>query len=107
MKVDFVNSAVKDLRKLETKLTREIRLAAIRAGWDKNLVKNLNVKVKADDIVVTYPDSDAEAIENLEYGTKLTSPRPVFRAFMNKRTQQISESVEDMVMRQLTEQADR
>lgn len=103
MNIDVANSAVKDLRKLETKLTRDVKVSAVRAGWPKKLVNSLQVKVLTDEIVVTYPDQYADEIEDLEYGTRTTSPRSVFRFFMNKSGAPVADSIEASVMAKLAE----
>ncbi len=103
MKVSISNSAVNEFRKLEPKLTRDIKTQALRAGWSKDAVKSLKVKVLSDDIVVTYSASDAEIIENLEYGTRTTAPRAVFRTFNSKHSGEIVDAVERWAMGTLAE----
>lgn len=96
------DSAVESLRSLEPKLTREVRLAAIKAGWPKEVAKVLNVKVADDSINVTYPDKYADQIGDLEYGTRTTGPKPVFRMFVKKHTKTVAETMEKWVMSQLS-----
>ena len=96
------DSAVESLRSLEPKLTREVRAAAIKAGWPKEVAKVLSVKVEDDAIDVTYPDKYADQIGDLEYGTRTTGPKPVFRMFAKKHAKTVSEAMEKWVMTQLT-----
>ena len=95
------DSAVQSLRSLEPKLTKEVRLAAIKAGWPKEVARVLKVTVADDSITVTYPDEYADQIDDLEYGTRTVGPKPVFRLFVRKHTKTMADAMEKWVMAQL------
>lgn len=107
MNLNLADSAIKDLRKLEARLTRDIKLQAVRAGWPKELASVLRVTVANDEILVNYPNEKADEIEDLEYGTRAASPKPVFRSFINKHGSVISESLENWVLKTLSERDSR
>lgn len=103
MIANISDSAIARLKKLEGSLTALIRRDAARAGWPKNLAVSLRVSVNPDGLSVHYPDSSADAIEDLEYGTPGTSPRPVFRKFMNNHVSKVNAVLEQFISDRLAE----
>lgn len=103
MKPNVIDSAVQSLKKIETELTTLARAEAIKAGWPKDLAGSLRVVVGRDEISIQYPEASAEAIEDLEYGTRTSNPKPVFRRFMNKHGNRVSRVIEDWTNKTLEE----
>lgn len=95
MKPNLIDSAVKSLRKIERELTTLARAEAISAGWPKDLARTLKVVVGPDSITIDYPQENAEEIENLEYGTRISGPKPVFRVFMKKHGARVTKNIEE------------
>ena len=85
-----LNSA---LAKTAAKLTAAIRKDAIASGWPIKYASALSVKVVKATVKIEYPDALAAEIEDLEYGTQDSSPRPVIRVFMNKHGDIISDAI--------------
>lgn len=100
---DLSRSAVKSIKKLEGSLTTAIKRDALKAGWPKDLVASLRVKITDDSMSVVYSDAESAAIEDLEFGTQGSSPRPVFRKFADKHYSEISEALELAIADRLAE----
>ena len=96
------DSAVDSLRSIEPKLTKELRAAAIKAGWPKEVARVLKVTVVDDSLSVNYPNKYEDQIGDLEYGTRTIGPKPVFRMFMKKHSKTVADAMEKWVMSQLT-----
>lgn len=103
MNPNLIDSAVKSLKAVEAELTTLVKAEAIKAGWPKELARTLKVSVRQDDIVIEYPAENAEAIEDLEYGTRQSNPQPVFRLFMKKHGKRVSDNVEAWASKTLEE----
>lgn len=97
------DSALKSLRSLEKELTKAIRLDAYRAKWPKPIASSLSVSIKNNELVVTYPDAYEEQVGDLEYGTQSSSPRPVFRTFVNRHQAKLTQNLEQWLVDKLAE----
>jgi hypothetical protein len=102
MTVNLVDSAIKNLRSVEKDLTKALKLDAKRAGWPANVVNTLNVRVLRNEIVVNYPETYSESVDDLEYGSLEASPKPVFRTFINKHIGKITSNLEDTLAKELS-----
>lgn len=95
---------VKALKKLESKLSRGLVKQALLAKWPKEHALALRVKVTKTHIEVVYPEAQAEAIEDLEYGNGATSPSPVFRNFVKNNKSVIENALSDAAIEWLEKQ---
>lgn len=95
MKTEFANSAFKSLSKLEKSLTAQLRRDAVTAGWPRELARTLTVQVAKNEITVSYPETLSGAIEDLEYGDGSTSPKPVFRRFIDKHQTMVQDTLSE------------
>lgn len=96
--------AVKAIKKLESKLSRSLVKQALQANWPKEHALALRVKVSRSQIDVVYPEAQAEAIEDLEYGNGATSPNPVFRNFVKNNKAAIEDAISDAAVEWLEKQ---
>lgn len=80
------SSAIKELKKLEKVLSIQLRKDATDAGWPSEAAAKLRVVVGTSGIDVLYPEALSEVIDDLEYGTPDSNPRPVFRKFASKHS---------------------
>ena len=77
----LISALTASLASTEGSLTREIRKTALAAGWPKEAARALKVYINDNGINVTYPESLAETVENLEYGSNVNAPSSVLRMF--------------------------
>ena len=89
------------LSEINATLTQELRNDALAAGWPTNVVESLSITASGFSLVVNYsPDYETE-IGDLEYGTQTSSPRPVFRLFLDKHANIISDNIADSYLKYL------
>jgi hypothetical protein len=93
MSIDITPAANAVLKPLKAQLTKELRVDAKRAKWPANLVKTLSISIKSSMIYVQYPNDLAEQIEDLEYGNKGQTPKPVIRFFMDRHADTVSNAL--------------
>lgn len=93
--IDFTQGATSSLSE---PLTKALRAAAAAAGWDSMVVQQLSVIATDTGISVDYPESIADVVEDLEYGTIDRPPLPVFRTFLTKNQDMIGNSIEESVV---------
>lgn len=91
------------LKSLEPDFTLALRKEAIGKGWPEELVEYLNVYIKDKAVFVSYDDSVAEQIEDLEYGSKIEGPRPVLRFFVSKHQDVIANKISEWSVNYLFE----
>lgn len=104
MNVEFVSYSKKSLSGINKGLTELLKVDAKNAGWPSNIVKQLKVSVKDLKIVVHYPESYTQQIDDLEYGNGTGSPRPIFRRFVTKNMNFISKDLANSSLDYLFEQ---
>jgi hypothetical protein len=78
--------ANKALKQAAERLTPDFRQDALTAGWPADIVFQMTVEEGDGDLYLSYPDSIASKIENLEYGTEEQPPSPVIRRFIRNHT---------------------
>lgn len=95
MKSTVVTYAKNKLKGAQPDLTALIKADAIGAQWPKPIVSSLIVSIDDSKLIIVYPDQYAQEVDDLEYGTRGASPKPVFRLFLTKH--------EDVVLQKITE----
>lgn len=95
MNIDFQTTAVKSLRGTDPKLTLAFQKDAYAAGWPKEIVSKLSIAIQDLKIVVKCPEKFAAEIEDLEYGSLTSPPKPVIRLFMQKHSNEITTKLSD------------
>lgn len=85
-----LNSAAKRISGLQDNLTAQLITRAKLAGWPDNAANALSVSISRMSVSIDYPLELADAIEDLEYGTPTSNPKPVFRKF----TSEVNEALE-------------
>jgi hypothetical protein len=76
-------------------LNNDLKDSAASAGWPKSVVSNLSVKSMMGSIFIDYPDTAADEILDLEYGTTTTQPSAVLRKFKDRNAQKIAKLTVD------------
>ena len=104
MNVDFKTSAAKSLKGIDPVLTNLLRKSARSAKWPENVVKSLRVAVQDLNIVIYYPEKYAEEVEDLEYGSLNSPPKPIFRTYITKNSDLISGKIEEWSVNYLVQQ---
>jgi hypothetical protein len=89
------------LSEINATLTQELRNDALAAGWPSKIVSSLTVTTSNFNIVVNYDQEFDVEIGDLEYGTQDSAPRPVFRLFIDKHSNIISDNVADSYLKYL------
>lgn len=89
------------LSEINATLTQELRNDALAAGWPTNVVESLSITTSGFSIVVNYSPEYETEIGELEYGTQNSAPRPVFRLFLDKHSNIISDNVADSYLKYL------
>lgn len=74
---------------LSKSLTAQFHKEAVAKGWPANLAELVTIKVTNNGIVASYPDKQATAIEDLEYGTVKTHPLAILRTFIDKHEAEV------------------
>jgi len=98
MTIDISPIASKSLIKIQNELTNLLKVDAILALWPKNIAAKLKVVITKSEIIITYPDNLSQQVEDLEYGSKDTTPLPVFRRFITKHGNVISNNIADSTL---------
>jgi len=93
MNIEFKASAAKSLKNVSSELTVLLKEDAVRANWPTYIVNKLKVAIQDLNIVIYYPIKFADEVENLEYGTQSDSPQSIFRMFITKHGDAISENM--------------
>jgi hypothetical protein len=104
MNINFNTYAGSKLKGTDPELTKLIRSDASLAGWPKKIISKLSVSITNSKVVVNYPNEFSDEIEDLEYGSKNSSPLPVFRRFESKHGDVISQRIETVSVNYLVEQ---
>lgn len=95
MSVSASNKATeKEAEALAQDLTVELRRKATDAGWPSSVIIVLSVIFKDGLLVIDYPESMVNKIEDLEYGSESTPPNSVLRAFQNRIGETLKEFYE-------------
>jgi hypothetical protein len=102
--VEFIAYSKVSLKGVDKELTKLIQVDAEKAGWPLNITKQLKVSIKDLKIVVYYPETYTQQIDDLEYGDGKESPKPVFRRFIAKNTNFLGKDLADSSLNYLTEQ---
>jgi hypothetical protein len=63
-------------------LNAQLTSMAHAAMWPAHIVEALFVDYQEDDLIVDYPDSLGDEVDDLEYGSTTTLPNPVIRPFV-------------------------
>lgn len=95
MTKSFSEFCAKEFKPLSETLTAALKKDAAAAGWPANIAQVLEVIVNAQGISVTYPESMATAVEDLEYGTPGAPAKAVFRLFTDKHETEVSNALVD------------
>jgi len=93
MNIEFKASASKSLKGISPQLTVLLKEDARRAQWPNDIVNRLKVTIEDLNIVIYYPEKFASKVEDLEYGTQSDSPQSIFRLFITKHGDTISNSM--------------
>ena len=104
MNIDISPIASKSLIKIQNELTNLLRVDAVLALWPKNIASKLKVVITKSEIIITYPNNLAQQVEDLEYGSKETTPLPVFRRFIAKHGNVISNNIADSTLNFLVDE---
>jgi hypothetical protein len=104
MKLTFNAYANSKLKGTDAELTNLVRVDANSAGWPKKIASKLVVSFSNSKLIINYPSEFAEEVDNLEYGTRVSSPQPVFRRFESKHGDVISGKIETISVNYLVEQ---
>jgi hypothetical protein len=91
------------LSEINAPLTQELKNDAIAAGWPAQIVETLTVTTNNFSIVANYDQIYSAQIGDLEYGSQKEGPRPVFRLFLDKHSNIISDNVADSYLKYLEE----
>jgi len=91
------------LSEVNSTLTQELKNDALAAGWPANIIETLTVTTKNFSIVVNYDQMYDTQIGDLEYGTQNEAPKPVFRLFLDKHGNIISDKMADSYLKYLEE----
>jgi len=89
------------LSEINATLTQELRNDALAAGWPTNVVESLSITANGFSFVVNYGSKYDNEIGDLEYGTQDIAPKPVFRLFIDKHSNIISDNVADSYLKYL------
>lgn len=85
-----------------TRLTKDFQTHALKYGWNKTLVSQMSVILDDEDtVVIQYPDSLRDQVEDLEYGELGEPPAPAIRTFKNIIKEFVHNSMEDAVVNSL------
>lgn len=84
MATNFKNTAASSLKSLQSSLTKELRADALAVGWPKIYANTLSVRINESNIYIDYPGQMAADIEDLEYGSGDTPPKPLMRLFIDR-----------------------
>jgi len=95
MATDLQGMILKQLKAMGPKFTLLLRKDAVAAGWPSKLVNSLKVVIDESGLSIEYSEENAEAIEDLEYGTYTSSPNPVMRLFLERHTDDFSSELAD------------
>jgi len=91
---------------LSEELTVQLRFLGVTSGWPMSVLGGMRVSVdNQGSLNIVYPESLAEEIENLEYGTLNTLPNAVIRPFMLRAGDTIASTIESMALVPLLEDA--
>jgi hypothetical protein len=101
---DFKSYAGKTLKGVDLEFTALVQNDAKSAGWPTNVVSKLKVVITNSKLTIVYPSEFAEEIDELEYGNRSSSPRPVFRRFIAKHEGAITQRIAEMSVNYLVEQ---
>jgi hypothetical protein len=74
------------LNEVLDELIEDLQKDAVKAGWPEKLVKTISLSVDEKGLQAVYPEKTAKQIEDLEYGSSNTIPKPVFRLFVEKHS---------------------
>ena len=104
MKLTFSTYANTKIKGTDPELTTLVRADANLAGWPKKIVSKLVMSFSNSKLIINYPVEFVEEIDDLEYGTRTSSPQPVFRRFESKHGDVISGKIETISVNYLVEQ---
>ena len=91
------------LSEVNAVLTQELKNDALAAGWPAKIIQTLTVTTSSLSIVVNYDEAYDVQIGDLEYGSEQSAPKPVFRLFLDKHSNIISDNMADSYLKYLEE----
>jgi len=95
MNAELQNAAKDVAKKSAIKLTPLLRDMAYKAEWPSDIIIQLEVKAEDANLVVSYPESLEERINDLEYGSEGGAPKPVIRPFNYRYAKNLEEEMSD------------
>lgn len=76
---------------LQPILQSNLRKRAEDSGWPENIISSLSVDFDGERLLVKYPSSLSNEIDDLEYGKPYGLPNPVIRPFKYRSEDVIQE----------------
>jgi hypothetical protein len=103
MKEEILKAAKLVAKKSASKLTPELRNMASQAGWPSDIIIELSVKAKDENLYISYPEGLEDKVNNLEYGTPNTAPNAVIRPFTARMHKHLEQEVSESIIAILTD----
>jgi hypothetical protein len=99
-----IEAAAKDAAtQSANKLTPILRNMAIAANWPSDIVLSLTVKAQDGKLVIDYPETFEDRINDLEYGQRDQAPSAVLRSFVSRFASHLEEIMSNTSMTVLSE----